>query len=287
MLSQTGYGKGESQTELGSCQLEIKAVNGKFLDITLKAPRQIAAIEEQIKKEIQKVATRGTVEVRISLNLNQKPELMLNSQLVAAYKAAAGGLKKLGIKNDLKASKLLFAPDVLSFAEKSIDSKELWQLVLPSLKAALKMFVSFKQKEGKNMQADLAQMGEQISKELAEVKKRVPKMLKENQDKMRTRIKELLGSTELDEAKMANEIAFFVDRVDINEEIKRLESHLGQYAELLKETAPGKQIEFLSQEMTREINTMGSKSNDIEITKHVLAMKNANEKIKEQMRNIE
>ena len=288
MLSQTGYGRATNETELGSVIIEIKAVNGKFLDIALKAPRAINPFEEQIKKEIMAVASRGTVEVRVNLNLTSFSRPTLNFDAAKEYVALSKELsKKLKVKDSLNSAKLLVMNDVISQTETEIEDKKLWELVGPALKDALKMFKAFKTKEGKNMQKDLQGWADVIAKELTEVKVRVPQMLKENQEKMRTRIKELLGSVELDEAKLANEIAFFVDRVDINEEIKRLESHLGQYNLLMAEQTPGKQIEFLSQEMTREINTMGSKSNDIEITKHVLNMKNANEKIKEQMRNIE
>jgi len=288
MLSQTGYGKGTNENDLGKITIEIKSVNGKFLDIALKAPRQILCIEEDIKKEIQKVASRGTVEARVNLELKVQSLPLVNYELAKSYACIAKKIAKTAkIKNDLHASKMLQMPDVLSSSETEISNKDLLLLVKPALKSALNMFAAFKQKEGKNMQKDLEGFGEEIAEKLKEVKNRVPKMLKENQEKMRKRVQELLGSVELDESKLANEIAFFVDRVDINEEIKRLESHLGQYRELMGEKTPGKQIEFLSQEMTREINTMGSKSNDIEITKCVLAMKNANEKIKEQMRNVE
>ena len=288
MLSQTGYGKGTNENQTGKITIEIKSVNGKFLDIALKAPRQILCIEEEIKKEIQKVATRGTVEVRVNLELKSASVPEVNIDLAKEYAKLAKNLsKEVGIKNDLGVSKMLNLPDILSGAETETAKEEILSLVLPALKEALKMFEKFKQKEGKNMQKDLESFGTEIAEKLKEVKARVPKMLKENQGKMRSRISELLGSIELDEAKLANEIAFFVDRVDINEEIKRLESHLEQYFNLMQQKTPGKQIEFLSQEMTREINTMGAKSNDIEITKCVLAMKNSNEKIKEQMRNIE
>ena len=287
MLSQTGYGRGTNQTEAGSATVEIKAVNGKFLDFVLKAPRSVSIYEEQIKKEIMAVASRGTIEVRVNVNLAVSSRPTLNLEVAKGYLALSNELSKaLKVKNTLTSAKLMAMDNVVEEKENE-DEERVWALVLPALKDAVKMFKAFKAKEGKNMQKDLASWADVIADELKQVKGRVPKMLAENQERMRARIQELLGSVEIDEAKLANEIAFFVDRVDINEEIKRLESHLEQYNKLLEEKTPGKQIEFLSQEMTREINTMGSKSNDIEITKHVLQMKNANEKIKEQMRNIE
>lgn len=288
MQSQTGYGRGTSSSSKGSLTLDIKSVNGKFLDITIKAPRFITPFEEKIKKEISKVATRGTIEVRINTSLENKSLPKANFALAAEYLALSKTMsKQLGVKNDIKTSRLLSMPEVLSTQEMELQDEEVWNLVEPALTAALDQFKTFKTTEGKAMQTDLSNWCSAIQTQLEEVKQRVPNMLAENQAKMQQRIQELLGNIEVDQAKLANEIAFFVDRVDINEEIKRLQSHINQFNQLLLQETPGKQIEFLSQEMTREINTMGSKSNDIEITKCVLQMKNANEKIKEQMRNIE
>lgn len=288
MQSQTGYGRGTSSSSKGSLTLDIKSVNGKFLDITIKAPRFITPFEEKIKKEISKVATRGTIEARINTSLENKSLPKANFALAAEYLALSKTMsKQLGVKNDIKTSRLLSMPEVLSTQEMELQDEEVWNLVEPALTAALDQFKTFKTTEGKAMQTDLSNWCSAIQTQLEEVKQRVPNMLAENQAKMQQRIQELLGNIEVDQAKLANEIAFFVDRVDINEEIKRLQSHINQFNQLLLQETPGKQIEFLSQEMTREINTMGSKSNDIEITKCVLQMKNANEKIKEQMRNIE
>lgn len=288
MQSQTGYGRGTFSSSKGSLTLDIKSVNGKFLDITIKAPRFITPFEEKIKKEISKVATRGTIEVRINTSLENKSLPKANFALAAEYLALSKTMsKQLGVKNDIKTSRLLSMPEVLSTQEMELQDEEVWNLVEPALTAALDQFKTFKTTEGKAMQTDLSNWCSAIQTQLEEVKQRVPNMLAENQAKMQQRIQELLGNIEVDQAKLANEIAFFVDRVDINEEIKRLQSHINQFNQLLLQETPGKQIEFLSQEMTREINTMGSKSNDIEITKCVLQMKNANEKIKEQMRNIE
>lgn len=288
MQSQTGYGRGTSSSSKGSLTLDIKSVNGKFLDITIKAPRFITPFEEKIKKEISKVATRGTIEVRINTSLENKSLPKANFALAAEYLALSKTLsKQLGVKNDIKTSRLLSMPEVLSTQEMELQDEEVWNLVESALTVALDQFKTFKTTEGKAMQTDLSNWCSAIQTQLEEVKQRVPNMLAENQAKMQQRIQELLGNIEVDQTKLANEIAFFVDRVDINEEIKRLQSHINQFNQLLLQETPGKQIEFLSQEMTREINTMGSKSNDIEITKCVLQMKNANEKIKEQMRNIE
>lgn len=283
MLSQTGYGRGINSNQYGKATVEVKAVNGKFLDIVAKG--RVSQIEELIKKEVQRATTRGSVEVRVFLDLVSSSASVNLNLAKSQLKLAKQLSKQTGAKQNVGAKELLATPGVV--VDSDLEPEQLLSLVFPALQSALTAFAEFKKKEGQELAKDLKEQGRQIEQLLSMVEARVPVMLTENKEKMRARIKEILGDIVLDETKLANEIAYFIDRVDINEEIKRLKSHMLQYNGLLGQLICGKQLEFLSQEMTREINTMGSKSNDIEITNCVLAMKNVNEKIKEQIRNAE
>lgn len=288
MKSQTGFGRSENINQFGSVTVEIRSVNGRFFEFSLKAPRLIMGLEEQIRNKLIKQIVRGTIEVKISLRLQKSVVPVVDLEMAKFFYEKIKILEKeLNCKEPISVDKLLMLPEVIKIEEIE-DSKNIWELLEPALNDAINKVLEFKIKEGLHLTKDISSQISSIEKTIAKVEKRVPKMIKENMTNMQNRIKEMLGVVEIDQTKLANEIAFFVDKVDINEEIKRLKSHINQFKETLKDKeAIGKKLEFISQEMTREINTMGSKSNDIEITNNVLLMKNLNEKIKEQIRNIE
>lgn len=216
------------------------------------------------------------------------PRLEFDLKVAEKFREAAKKIsKELKIKDDLKISKLLSFPDVVSIRKQEINEEELTELLSPALQTAISAIHTMRKTEGKNLARDIKSIASDIKKDLDKIEKQVPKMLESIHTKQKQRVKELLGEIEIDEGKLANEMAFWADKLDIHEEIERLKSHLLQLDKMTKEEGVGKKLEFLAQELTREINTTGSKSNDIEITKLVLSMKSHVERLKEQIRNIE
>lgn len=290
MQSMTGFGKGQSEQNGTKITVEIKSVNGKFLDINVKAPRFFNGLEDHIKKSIGLKLNRGSVDVFLNFDEQKNTsEVSVDDALVSKYKTKAEEVsKKLKIKNDLKLSKIMSMPDVVLVKKQDKSDDELKKLLDPALSDAIKNINKMREVEGKHLESDIRAIAAEIKNEVTKIEKRIPQMLDEIHDKMKTRVQEILKEIQIDESKLANEMAFFVDKLDVHEEIERLKSHLKQLDEIIKSDEPvGKKLEFLSQELTREINTTGSKSNDIEITKLVLNLKNLVERFKEQIRNVE
>lgn len=291
MKSMTGYGRGEAEDSGYKFVVDIKSVNGKFLDITLKAPKFILPIEDKIKKQISSVLSRGSVEVFVNITRQSESlknlvvDLPLAKQIMECEENLSNNFN---LPRNMTSKDLLRFNGVLTEEEQEIDIEVLGRGLSNAAAGALNELVSMREKEGLNLKIDLKSKIDGIEDCTKRVKEKAPEVVREYHDKIKVRVQELLGETVIDENKLANEVAFFADKADINEEIVRLESHIWQFNQLLDASEPvGKKLEFLSQEITREINTTGSKANNITLTNLVLEMKNLNESIKEQIRNVE
>ena len=291
MKSMTGYGKGEAALGGRTLTIELKTVNNRYLDINARVPKSLSFCDDIIRQVVQKSIKRGTVDVLFNYENHSEDskEVIIDMQLAGEYFKAAKKLRtEFMLEGDFHTAALMRYPDVLKVEYCKDDPKLIGQLVLEATKAAAADLEKMREAEGASIKADLTKLIENLVRSLKEVTKRAPNVVAEYRVKIETRMKEILKTVEVDEARLMNEVVFFSDKADINEEISRLTSHIDQFVKSMESDEPqGRKLDFISQEMNREINTIGSKSNDIELASHVIAMKNELEKLKEQIRNVE
>ncbi len=291
MKSMTGYGKGVASKDKRTVSVEIKSVNNRFLEISCKLPKSMMYIDDVIQKTVKANASRGSFDVYFSYeNLSDTAKkVTVDNSLAAEYVAAAKSLRaQFRLEDDYNVTALLRTPDIISVTVPDDDRELVSELTRQATLEALQKLDIMRKREGDGILNDLNTLIGNLDDYLAQVKKRAPLVVDDYKKGLMARVKELLDGYDPDEAKLLNEVAFFADKADVNEEISRLGSHIAQFKAICAENAPqGRRLDFLSQEMVREVNTMGSKSNDIALTRCVVAMKNEVEKIKEQIRNIE
>lgn len=290
MRSMTGFGKDVADGADRKVTVEIKTVNNKLLDISIKAPRIFAAYEDNIRKIIKNFVKRGRVDVFVSYNdyREKKGEVIVDKGVAKQYLEAGKVLEELGFDNDLSVAQVLKMPDVLTVIEDDQDDGAWESLLIDATTAACKALVENREREGENMKADLIRRLDNLSEIWKEIVARAPVAKENYAAKLKIRIKQYLEDVEMDESRFVNEVAFFADKSNIDEEIARMRSHLDAFYKLMDTNGEvGKQLDFLVQELNREINTTGSKSNDIELTRKVLLAKNELEKFREQVQNIE
>lgn len=291
MWSMTGYGKGccdEGGIEI-SC--EIKTVNNRYLDVSVKAPRVFAAYEEVVRSLVKEKLTRGHADVLITLkDKREKPTaLTLDGALAASYVAAAKSLKAAfpDLVDDVTVTSVLRYPEVL----KSEDSQTLDEALTDALKKALVSALdnlnAMRKIEGEKLKADMLSRMQEIERLVGEVSVRAPLVAQSYKEKLFARVKEYLDGAQIEESRLLTEVAVFTDKSNIDEELTRLRSHIGQFRSICEEGVVGRKLDFLVQEFNREANTTCSKSNDVEVTRLGLALKNEIEKIREQVQNIE
>jgi uncharacterized protein (TIGR00255 family) len=293
LMSMTGRGTGAGAGRLARVEAELSSVNRKQLDVNVGLPRCLASFESQVQEKVQRALSRGRVtgEIRVTWAAAAQvagvrvDEGLARANVVALRTAA----KKLGLPDDLKASALLSLPEVVVFEHRAADIEALWPLVEKALDAALASLQSMRKKEGAALGRDLRARLKQLATLAREIGTRAPAVAETYRANLLKRIGELLPGADLaGDERVLKEIALFADRSDITEERVRLDSHLKQADGLLKTGGvTGRALDFLVQEMGREINTIGSKANDAEITRRVIAFKTELERIREQVQNIE
>ncbi len=289
MRSMTGYGKAEHSENGINLVVEIKTVNNRNFDLNLKTPRAFIALEDVIRKTVQLYVGRGRIDLFINFSdLREKPvDLDINfDKAVGYFNAGKQIAEKLGIENDVTVSMIMKSPDVIT--DNSLtDATEFEEILKSTVSNACEKLNSMRDVEGEKLCADmLARM--QTIKDLADkIKERAPLVAKEYKSKLKTRIEEFLADVKFDESRLLNEVAFYTDKVNIDEELTRLNSHIVQFKEIIKNNGAGKKLDFLMQEFNRETNTICSKSNDIDVTRFALELKNEIEKVREQVQNLE
>lgn len=290
MKSMTGFGKAKAVNGGRELTIEVKSVNNRYLDLNIRIPRGLNYVEDTVRKAIQGVVKRGSVDVFFSYmdSGERSKKLNVDKALARAYADAAADLAgSLDLDNDYSVSALFRAQDIFTVISGEDDEQILLSLVKTCITDAVNALDSMRSIEGAAIKADLAALLLSIESGVRLIRERAPKAVEELMKRTRSRIAELLGETQVDEARLLNEAAFYTDKCDISEELQRLDSHTRQFRAVMKEDGAGRKLDFLSQELLRETNTVGSKCNDIAITEIVLAIKNDIEKIKEQIRNIE
>lgn len=289
--SMTGFGRGSGTFGGLDFTIDIKSVNHRFFDFSARIYKDYAFLEEPIKKRIAESVTRGKVDVYFHTEKSlESAELTasVDQSLVKAYLDAAEQLSALGVQNDLGASRLLTLPDVLTIRQPEVSDEEITAAVLSAVDDALKAFVEMREIEGEKLKKDLLNNLDFIADAVEKVERLAPESVYAYRSRLEEKIRETLGDRNVDESRLLTEVAIFADKVAVDEETVRLRSHLSQFKSLLEQGGPvGKKLDFLVQEMNREINTTGSKCNSIEITKIVVDVKSCIEKIREQIQNLE
>ena len=292
LISMTGFGRAESQEGDYTYQAEIRSVNNRFIEINTRLPKAYVDLEQPLKKLIKLHCSRGSISLTISLaNSNEgsgewdvRPNLSLATQYVDALNQIRDSL---GLHGEIDLKSLVGLRDIIKIEPVALDPAKK-DLILNIATEALTSLQKMREEEGENMQKDLAERIDAIESHAAEIESRHPEVIKEYQEKLNERIKTLNEGVGLDETRLAQEAALLADRSDITEEMTRLRSHLNQFRNFFNTKEPiGRKLEFITQEINREVNTTGSKSSDIRISNRVIEMKSELEKIREQVQNIE
>ncbi len=291
MQSMTGYGKAEYAENGITLTVEIKTVNNRFLDLIPKYPRAFVSLDDTIRKVVQSKIKRGRAELFVTYSdmSSGSKKLVINEGLCEAYVQAAKTLsEKYGIENDFTVVSLLKTSDCVAEEIGDDNSEKVGEILVETLNEALDELVKMRKIEGDKLKNDILTRDDEVERLVGEIEKRAPKIKEEYESKIRERMAEILGSVDYDRGRLLQEVALFADRTNIDEELTRLKSHIAQLRNICKEEIDaGKKLDFLMQEFNREANTVCSKSNDVEITKYALALKNEIEKIREQVQNIE
>ncbi len=295
--SMTGYGRGEETAQGTTVTVELRAVNNRYLDCTVKMPRTHIFAEDALKELVQSKVSRGKVDVFVNVAHEGGDDVTVtvNESLARAYVRAMLQLERLGaeegnrtILSDYKTADLARFPDVLTVEKKEEDQDHVKALLLAALDRALDDFNTMRAREGEKLKADILGRADTIESLTAKVEQRSPETVKEYRNRLEVKMQEVLQNTQIDESRLLTEAAIFADKVAVDEETVRLHSHLSQLRELLgKGGAVGRKLDFLIQEFNREANTIGSKCSDIQIARIVVDIKAEIEKIREQVQNIE
>jgi len=291
-LSMTGYGNGKAVLDGREVTVELKSVNHRYLDLSFRMPRNLLFLEDALRKQIQASLNRGHVEVMVSYTNTRSDakELVCDEALAASYLRAAEKLaQQFGIVNDMTTEKLMLMPDVLTEQDAEDDQSVIGALTEEAMKIALEGLCVMRCREGAALAQDLSQRCDVIRGCVSQIAERVPQIQSEIRERMTQKVSEILENVRFDPERLEQEVVLIVERGSITEELVRLDSHMEQMKEILASQAPsvGRKLDFLVQEMNREINTIGSKSSDLQIANIVVQVKSEIEKIREQVQNIE
>lgn len=291
MHSMTGYGKGVSKRDGKIITIEIKTVNHRFLDCNIKLPRNFLFVEDRVKKAVSSAISRGHVDLYLTYEQSSTDEgaYTVDLELANNYLTAVRQLENgTGLANDVTLSTLLRVGDIVTRQQSVEDEDLLAEMTLEAASEALVNLKVMREKEGQSQKADIASKLGTIEACLDRIKEFAPKVVEDYRELFNARIAEVVEPSLVDKQRLATEVALYADHCAIDEEITRLSTHISNMRSLLEATEPvGRKMDFLVQEFNRETNTIGSKANDMRITKEVLAIKNEIEKMREQAANIE
>jgi uncharacterized protein (TIGR00255 family) len=287
----TGYGRAEVAHAGRKFSVELNSVNRKQSDIVINLPRDLAELEPRIRQTINEKISRGRTNATIALHSspNGARNLALDTELARSYHEAMRALQKeLNTPGEITISTILQAPGVMRFPEQALDAEEAWPAIDRALRGALSDLIKMREREGKHLAKDLIHRLKAIRRKLKEIHAFHPDVVNRYRAVLLDRIQKAGLPISSDDERLLKEISFFADRADVSEELTRLESHLAQFAHHLRSKEPvGRTLEFITQEMFRELNTLGAKANDAAISQRVIACKAELEKIREQVQNLE
>lgn len=293
IYSMTGFGRGEFSNDAFDVTLEIKSVNNRYCDMIIKMPKKLNVFEDRIKNAIKSRLSRGRIDVYI--NIEEKAydnyEVLPNYEILDKYVSVYKDMKaRYDIKDDVTLSLLTRVQEGLTVSYHERGEEDYWMAIEPALNIALERIEKMRSLEGQQLKNDIIAKTVNIKKTLSAIELHAPRIVENYRLKTRERISDLLAdmNAEIDEIRLANEIAIYADKTNINEEIVRIYSHLDQVHNILDATEPvGRKLDFLVQELNREVNTIGSKSPDLDVSNLVIELKSDIEQIREQIQNIE
>lgn len=289
--SMTGFGRERRSFDKREILVEIRAVNHRYYEFSARTPRACGYLDDKLKLLLGNTISRGKVEISVYITNREgvNADIAVNKELALGYLSALrSSSSELSLEDDLALSDVVRLPDVFTVVKQQDDEEEIWQQVSETAKAALEKFIEMREAEGAKLYADVIYRLQTIEDSVSQVEKLSPESVTIYRKKLTDRIAEVVGDRSIDEARVLTEAAIFADKIAVDEETVRLRSHISQFRNLLESAEPiGRKLDFLVQEMNREINTTGSKAQMLEITNIVLDMKGELEKIREQIQNIE
>lgn len=287
----TGYGRGEVDAEGVKFSVELNSVNRKQSDIVINLPREFSELEPLVRQAINEKLSRGRTNVNVNYQqgTNGARKLALDTSLARSYHDAMRALQReLNAPGEITIDKILAAPGVMKLAEDNMNAAQAWPAVERALNTALAELIKMREREGKHLAKDLIHRLKVIRSEIKQVRALFPEVVKKYRAALFERIQKAGLDLSLDDERLLKEVSIFADRSDVSEELTRLESHLAQFAHHLRKNEPvGRTLEFITQEIFRELNTLGAKANDAAISQHVVVCKAELEKIREQIQNLE
>lgn len=289
--SMTGYGRAQRSAEGCEITVELRSVNHRYLDSTVRIPRIYVSMEEPVKARVQNGISRGKVDVFVTIEHNEgaSVDIQFNSKVAQAYVTALGKMRDMySLDDKIDLMSLARFPEVFTVGQKETDESAILKAVLDALDEALAGHDAMRTREGENLKNDILSRVKIIEEAVKGVEKRSVAAVAEYREKLLTRMREVLADTAIDESRILTEAALYADRIAVDEETVRIRSHMEQLCSMLRKGgAIGRKLDFLIQEFNREANTIGSKANDIEIARSVVDIKAEIEKIREQVQNIE
>lgn len=289
--SMTGYGRAEGRFESTEILVEIRSVNSRYCEVSAKLPRLLVPYEQDLKRQVQRRFARGRFDVTIALNGGggERSSLELNRELARTiYRGIEELRKMLDLEEPVRLDHLTGFRELFTMAEGRIDAEKLQKAVAGICEKAMCALERMRQDEGRTLSRDLGRRLRKVEANLGRIEAKAPQIARAYGERLRRRIRKLIGDVALDETRILQEIAVAAERCDVSEEVVRLRSHLRQYATLVKGPEPsGRRLDFLLQEMNREVNTIGSKAGDAAVARWVVDLKAELEKIREQVQNIE
>ena len=289
--SMTGYGRGQQTLDGREIMVEIKSVNHRYFEFSARVPRAYGYLEEKLKSFIQSKVSRGKIDVGVTVfNIEGKDaQIEVNQSIANGYvEALRKANENIGLTDDLTLSQLIRLPDIFNVIKNTEDEEVIWSDVKIVAEEALNNFVSMRETEGQKMKDDIKSRLNYIGELVEKVEQRSPMVTEAYRERLYNKICEILNDKKIDEQRILTEAAIFSEKTAVDEETVRLKSHIHQFNTLLEVEEPvGRKLDFLIQEFNRESNTIGSKAQDVEITKIVVELKSEIEKIREQIQNIE
>lgn len=287
----TGYGRSQLLVDGMNITVEVKSVNHRYFEFSSRLPRSYGFLDEKLKSFFMGKLTRGKMECYVQIETVEEPDTIIsvNHPLVKGYLDAYKELAETyGLENNIKISDISRVSDIFSIRKQAADEDKIWAAVQTVAEEALNGFVAMREREGSRLRDDVLSRLETILDNVSFIEERSPETVKEYNEKLLGRLRELLADTHIDEQRILTEAAIFADKIAVAEETVRLRSHISQMRSFLdSDEAVGKKMDFLIQEFNREANTIGSKAQDVEIARRVVAVKAEIEKIREQIQNIE
>ncbi|NLC87424.1 MAG: YicC family protein [Clostridiaceae bacterium] len=291
MKSMTGFGRAKLEKNNRIYNIEIKSVNHKYSDISIKLPRSLSYLEEKLKKEINSNISRGKIDVYVSFeNYSESDKkVIINTELVKEYmKQFEIIAKENHLAMNIPITEITKLPDVLTLKETEDDEEIIEKELLECMREAINNFIFMREQEGIKIKEDLKERINNVENEQQKISTYSTRLVQEYVVKLEERIKEILKTNIIDQSRLAMEVVLYADKCSVEEELTRLKSHISQFNKLIQEEGPiGKKIDFLLQEMNRETNTIGSKAGSLDITNLVVNIKTQLEDIREQIQNIE